>query len=194
MPALRHTTDQVLDAVRECVLAVGVRRTTLTDVARRAGASRMTLYRRYPDLTALVAELMTREFTEVLREVRDRGEELPTARARAVTHTVAAVRALHDNPLFAKVLDVDPELLLPYVIERVGTTQHLVVDQFRAWLDEGFADGSIRQGDRDAMAYALLLTVQSYALSLRAVASDGVREQRLYDELRHLLDRSLAPC
>ena len=36
----------VLDAVRDCVLAVGVRRTTLTDVARRAGVSRMTLYRK----------------------------------------------------------------------------------------------------------------------------------------------------
>ncbi|CAM5511644.1 hypothetical protein SHIRM173S_11244 [Streptomyces hirsutus] len=36
----------MLDAVRDCVLAVGVRRTTLTDVARRAGVCRMTLYRR----------------------------------------------------------------------------------------------------------------------------------------------------
>ena len=51
----RHTSvvdeqDRVLDAARACVLAVGVRRTTVTDVARRAGVSRMTLYRRFPDL------------------------------------------------------------------------------------------------------------------------------------------------
>ena len=36
----------VLDAARACVLDVGVRRTTLSDVARRAGVSRMSLYRR----------------------------------------------------------------------------------------------------------------------------------------------------
>ena len=42
--------DRVLDAARACVLDVGVRRTTMTDVARRAGVSRMTLYRRFPDL------------------------------------------------------------------------------------------------------------------------------------------------
>ena len=33
----------------------GVRRTTLTDVARRAGVSRMTIYRRWPDVRTLVA-------------------------------------------------------------------------------------------------------------------------------------------
>ena len=46
--------DALLDAVRACVMAVGVRRTTLTDVARRAGVSRMTLYRRFPDVEALL--------------------------------------------------------------------------------------------------------------------------------------------
>ena len=56
------TGDELLDAARACVLAVGVRRTTFSDVARRAGVSRMTLYRRYPDLDALLAALMTYEF------------------------------------------------------------------------------------------------------------------------------------
>ena len=58
--------DRLLDAARECVLAVGVRRTTVTDVARRAGVSRMTLYRRYPDLEAVLAALMTREFGRLI--------------------------------------------------------------------------------------------------------------------------------
>src|SRR4028118_1689679 len=52
--------DPLLDAARECILAVGWRRTTLTEVARRAGVSRMTLYRRWPDMQSLLADLMTR--------------------------------------------------------------------------------------------------------------------------------------
>ncbi|MCP2262032.1 transcriptional regulator, TetR family, partial [Streptoalloteichus tenebrarius] len=40
VPPNRVDDDTLLDAARECVLAVGVRRTTLTDVARRAGVSR----------------------------------------------------------------------------------------------------------------------------------------------------------
>src|SRR5690606_41294573 len=59
----RTAQDAVLDAARDCVLAVGVRRTTLTDIARRAGESRMTLYRRWPELRTVGAGLMPREWT-----------------------------------------------------------------------------------------------------------------------------------
>jgi len=61
MTSKRHKSEArglipegILTATRDTVLAVGVRRTTLTDVARRAGVSRMTLYRLVPDVTTLV--------------------------------------------------------------------------------------------------------------------------------------------
>ena len=84
----RHTAvvvdeqDRLLDAARECVLAVGVRRTTVTDVARRAGVSRMTLYRRFPDLEAVLAALMTREFGRLVAEAAERAAGRDRARAR----------------------------------------------------------------------------------------------------------------
>src|SRR5689334_17058960 len=65
-----RAADPVLDAARACVLAVGVRRTTFSDVARRAGVSRMTLYRRYPDLEALLSALMTYEFGAIVAAAR----------------------------------------------------------------------------------------------------------------------------
>jgi AcrR family transcriptional regulator len=46
MASLRHNEDPqtaYLDAARACILDVGWRRTTLTEVARRAGVSRMTI-------------------------------------------------------------------------------------------------------------------------------------------------------
>ena len=61
MTSLRHNepeagsaADLALDAARESILAVGWSRTTLTDVARRAGVSRMTIYRKWPDMGALL--------------------------------------------------------------------------------------------------------------------------------------------
>ena len=41
----------------------GWRRTTLTEVARRAGVSRMTIYRTWPDMQTLLGDLMTREWS-----------------------------------------------------------------------------------------------------------------------------------
>src|SRR4051794_38691007 len=60
--------QHVLDATRASVLAVGVRRTTLTDVARRAGVSRMTVYRLVPDVTTLILEVISREFAALLAD------------------------------------------------------------------------------------------------------------------------------
>ena len=54
------TTDAILDAARVSVRQSGIRRTTLSDIARLAGVSRMTVYRRYPDLPAVIRDLMTR--------------------------------------------------------------------------------------------------------------------------------------
>src|SRR3954463_3435166 len=73
MTSLRHTPqleegverdprDAYLDAARDCILDVGWRRTTLTEVARRAGVSRMTIYRSWSDMPQLLADLMTREW------------------------------------------------------------------------------------------------------------------------------------
>ena len=45
MAGSSSTDDLYLDAAREAILAVGWSRTTLTDIARRAGVSRMTIYR-----------------------------------------------------------------------------------------------------------------------------------------------------
>src|SRR5947209_19742058 len=111
----REVPAAVLEATRASVLAVGVRRTTLTDVARRAGVSRMTLYRIVPDVTTLILEVMSRDFAALLAAAEADSRRRRTARARIAATAAAVVRRLHDEPLFQRVLDVDPELLLPYL-------------------------------------------------------------------------------
>jgi len=204
MTAKRHTTngtarvddDALLDAARGCVLDVGFRRTTLTDVARRAGVSRMTLYRRFADVRQLVADLMTREFTELLRAVT---AELPggTHRDLLVARATASIAALWSNPLLGRVLDVDPELLLPYLVDRVGATQRLIEPALRADVEAGQADGSIRAGDPMAITRSLYLVLQSFALSARPALSDlgepDRAKERLLAELTNVLHGSLRP-
>ncbi|WP_084477057.1 TetR/AcrR family transcriptional regulator [Actinokineospora enzanensis] len=198
MTLKRHTVspsrvedDVLLDAARECVLTHGVRRTTLTDVARRGGVSRMTLYRRFPDVRSLLATLMTREFGQLLTRTAHAAEG-PHARARLVAGAVAGVRALVADPLLRTVLDRDGELVLPYVVERLGSTQHIAEQFLLAQLVAGHEDGSIRLADTATQARALLLVVQSFALSHGPATAD-VDAAALLDELAHLIDASLTP-
>lgn len=181
----------LLDAARSCVLAIGVGRTTLTEVARRAQVSRMTLYRRFPDVRSLIAALMTREFGGLLAEI-SAALTAPTARERLVNGLVAGVRGLVDNPIMRAALDLEPELILPYVVQRLGSTQRLseqfIADQLKA----GHHDGSIRVADLPTQSRAVMLVVQSFVLSMRPASSD-VDSDALLGELALLLDGALGP-
>jgi AcrR family transcriptional regulator len=191
MTSQRHTNrvddDLLLDAARACVLSIGVSRTTLTEVARRAGVSRMTLYRRFPDVRSLIAALMTREFCGLLTASP---VDAPTARERLVKGVLRGVKALVENPIMRAILDLEPELILPYVVQRLGGTQRLTEEYLRAEVKAGHADGSIRQADVPVQVRALLLVVQSFVLSLRPAAVD-VDSEDLLAELALLLDGAL---
>ncbi|MFF3897121.1 TetR/AcrR family transcriptional regulator [Streptomyces sp. NPDC001812] len=199
MTPTRHNhsdNDAVLDAVRDCVLAVGVRRTTLTDVARRAGVSRMTLYRRWPDVRSLVGDLMTREWIAVAAgAIPERSSDV-TGRERVVGGLVAGVRAFGGHPLFRKIVDVDPELLLPYVLDRRGASQVALLDMLAGTVREGHADGSVRTGHPERQARSVLLIVQSFTLSLRTMTDEDdpdLTSEAFLAELRDILERTLTP-
>jgi AcrR family transcriptional regulator len=200
MTSIRHKLprrtkdDALLDAARECVLAIGVRRTTLTDVARRAGVSRMTIYRRWPDVRSLVADLMTREWSGVIAAVAPSRGDRPV-RQQMAEALVAGVVALREHPLFHKIVDVDPEVLLPYVLERRGATQESLLASLERTLRAGHRDGSVRDDHPVRQARAVLLIVQSFALSAHTMAdTDAALSAAAFDdELSQILDRYLAP-
>ncbi|MEZ3180680.1 TetR/AcrR family transcriptional regulator [Streptomyces pimonensis] len=202
MTHIRHNSsggsdnDVVLDAVRDCVLAVGVRRTTLTDVARRAGVSRMTLYRRWPDVRSLVGDLMTREWIAVASGALPGHRPGVPTREVITEGLVAAVRAFRAHPLFRKILDVDPELLLPYVLDRRGASQEALLELLAGSLREGHADGSVHAAHPERQARSVLLIVQSFTLSLRTMTDEDDPElasEAFLGELRDILERTLTP-
>src|ERR1043165_1063236 len=163
MTSQRHSyrvdDDVLLDAARDCVLAIGVGRTTLTEVARRAQVRRMTLYRRFPGVRGLMAALMTREFGGRLTGVST-ALTGTTARERLVTGLVTGVRTIVANPILRAALDLEPELLLPYVVQRLGSTQRLTEQFIAGQLANGHQDGSVCVAHGPVQTPALLPTPQ----------------------------------
>ena len=190
--ATRVADDVLLDAARSCVLAVGVRRTTLAEIARTARVSRMTVYRRFPDVRSVLAALMTREFSGLLRTASERGADAAHSRDRLVLIAAAGVRSLSTDPLFRTLLDVDPELVLPYIVERLGATQKFAEQALHQLLEAGHQDGSIRRAPVAVQSRSVLLVVQSFAFSLRPATVD-VDEAALMAEFTHVLDAALKP-
>lgn len=199
MTSIRHTSspnrvadDVLLDAALTCVLAVGVRRTTLSDVARTASVSRMTLYRRFPDVRGMLSALITREFGKILAEANRAAAREATARGQLVVASVHTIRALADNPLMHAVIDRDGEMLLPYIMERIGTSQRMTEEFLRAQLAAGRRDGSIRVADPAVQARTIFLLLQPYAFTIRPSTSD-LSLDALLAELARILDAALRP-
>ncbi|WP_341230933.1 TetR/AcrR family transcriptional regulator [Nocardioides salarius] len=184
--------DAYLDAARECILDVGWRRTTLTEVARRAGVSRMTIYRSWADMPTLLGDLMTREWSGlVARTVADEGPGDTVE--RIVDEVARTVDALRRNELFVRIVELDPELVLPYLLHRRGRSQELIATLLTDELARGQAAGEVRAGSPLAIARGLVLAAHGFVLSAHTMVDDDVSAADLDAELRHLLARALRP-
>ena len=182
--------DGYLDAARDCILDVGWRRTTLTEVARRAGVSRMTIYRSWSDMEQLLADLMTREWAGVVTEqVTDGGPAIQ----RIADAIVGTVRQLRENELFVRIVELDPELILPYLFTRRGRSQELILALTAEAIADGQQAGEIRRGNAVAIARALLLAAHGFVLSAHTMVDDAVTEADLDAELREILTRAVRP-
>ena len=210
MSSIRHTEsdtragasadDAYLDAARKMILEVGWSRTRLTDIARRAGVSRMTLYRRWPDMQSMLADLMTREWGRALGETVARAQSDDTAdtRTRLTRGVVATVRALRTNPLLRRIVELDPERLLPYLLERRGRSQDQIATLLADLVRAGQQDGSVRDGDPDHLARTVLLACHGFTLSAHTMVGetgdDRDADVSAYDaELAELVERYLRP-
>ncbi len=187
-----QTDRRILDAAYQQVMLVGFRRTTLTDVAERAGLSRMTVYRRYPDVTSVLQALMIREFSWIVRQARPDADVALSERERIVAEAVRGLELISTNELFLRLLDVDPEMLLPYITVRPGRFQDAAAVVLEEHLTAAMADGSVRRDDPARVARSMLLAMRGFAFAARA---DWTREQWRLSlvDLRRMLDGLLRP-
>lgn len=147
--------DRILSAAASCVLDFGVERVPLAEIARRAGVSRPTVYRRWPDTRSILADLLTRHITAAARDVPARGE----GREALVDRVVRLAQRLRDDELVMAVLR--SELAMVYITQRLGTSQWLLIDALADNLRTAQRNGSVRPGDPRQLAAMVLLITQS---------------------------------
>jgi AcrR family transcriptional regulator len=183
--------DPILGAARATVLDFGVRRATLTEVARRAGLSRMTVYRRFADAPELMRALMSAEFGAVLASARREAATAPSGRARAVGEVGGTVERLLEHPLMLRLLELDAEAMLPYLTERLGEFQRAARAALASAIAGGQADGTIRAGDPEALAGSVELACRGLVIATRSL--DPVQRRAGVAELELMVDSYLAP-
>ncbi|GLY86189.1 TetR family transcriptional regulator [Actinoallomurus iriomotensis] len=130
-----ETRSRVLDAAYEQFCRMGIQRSTMEDVARQAGVSRITVYRRFATKDALVEQVVRREFRRYFDQFLIDIEQAETAADRVVLGFVSSLRTIRRNPLIGGLIATEPDLLMPSLIgdggRTLATVRRFVADQLR---------------------------------------------------------------
>ena len=122
-------TTRILDAAREQAELVGIRRTTMEDVARRSGLGRATVYRRFPTKAALIDALVLAEVRRYLDGSAEARAQGTTLEDRQVYGTVFTVTFLREHALLRKLLRTEPETILPSLTIDAGAIIDFVTER-----------------------------------------------------------------
>lgn len=184
----RSVEERILDAAAECVVAYGVNRVTLAEIARRARVSRPTIYRRWRDTDAVLAALLTARIAGVLDAVPGNA----VGREPLVDRIVRVGDRLRNDEIVIAVLHSAPELAMVYITERLGTSQQILIDALAGEIKLAQDEGSVRSGEPRELAAMCLLITQSTIQSAQMVAP-LLDEEALSVELARSLNGYLRP-
>jgi TetR/AcrR family transcriptional regulator, repressor for uid operon len=157
--------DRVAAAALDEFAEHGIRRTSMEDVARRAGVSRMTVFRRFASKQRLVEVVITREVHRGMRELDLLWEGAETLEDRLVAGFEFAGRYVRGHPLFDRLLRSEPDVLLPPLTLDGGPVlklyRSLIANRLQAEVDAGRAATADIDGVAEViarLAISLLLT------------------------------------
>ncbi len=157
--------DRVAASALEEFAEHGIRRTSMEDIARRAGVSRMTVFRRFASKQCLVEVVIAREVHRGMQELDLLWEGAETLEDRLVAGFEFAGRYVRGHPLFDRLLRSEPEVLLPPLTLDGGPVlklyRSLIANRLQAEVNAGRAKTEDLDGVAEViarLAISLLLT------------------------------------
>ena len=127
-------TGRILDAALGQFEDFGLRRSTMEDIARRCGLSRITIYRRFPKKENLIEAVVLRELRNFLGDLVSVGGPEISPEDRMIERLAFALQYLRNHPLLRRLLRTEPEAILPSLTVNGGPVVDLAREQVAAFI------------------------------------------------------------
>nr|WP_231373850.1 TetR/AcrR family transcriptional regulator [Nocardia sp. 348MFTsu5.1] len=167
------TRTRLLDAAYEQFCRTGIQRSSVEDVAKRAGMSRITVYRRFATKDALVEHVILREIRRYFDQFRIDITGAETAADRLVVGFVSSLQAFRSNPLIGSLIATEPNLSVGAMVgddgRMLAAVRQFVAGQLRR---EQLVGNIAEDLDTDLTAEVLVrisasfLTIRSHVVNL----------------------------
>jgi len=123
--------ERVLAATYTCVARFGMGKTTVEDVVKESGVSRASIYRLFPGgKDQLLRETVGWEMNHFFARLAEAVYDSPDFASLLEEGLVFAHRSIQEHEVLRKVLETEPERLLPLIT----VEQHRVLDFITAFL------------------------------------------------------------
>lgn len=180
------STPSILDAALFEFDRHGIRKVALDDIARRAGVSRTTIYRRFSNRDDLVAAVMDREnarlFADIAEEIRD---ARPQSNYYVEAFTSAILRSRRHR-VFNRMITDEPALTLALAGRHYRAAVTRIELALRSIFPPGFAD---RIGQRAVSQ----LADDTWRYAMMALLLPGAEPLETADDIRAFANRHLLP-
>ncbi|MEU4362324.1 TetR/AcrR family transcriptional regulator [Promicromonospora sp. NPDC023987] len=179
---------RLLTSAAELVATRGTRGLSVTELARAAGVSRPTVYRRWESADEVLRALLMHHAQRVITAVGPHA----TDRATIVEKVVRFSELLRADPVYGRLLTHEPEVFTRYAFQRIGRSQRVSLEWLATALTAAQEGGTVRRGPAPDLAVMVLLITQSTVLSYETVTT-VIDAGALRTELAHALDGYLRP-
>ena len=155
--------DRLLAATYRCVERFGLGKTTIDDIAKESGVSRATIYRRFAGgRDELLLETVGWEISNYFNRLADQVRDAPSLAELLRRGLAYAHRSVAEHAVLRKVMETEPERLLPLLTTESAKTLPFIADFLLPYLRREAEAGRLRPGvDIDRAAEYLARSILS---------------------------------
>jgi AcrR family transcriptional regulator len=155
--------DRLLAATYRCVERFGLGKTTIDDIAKESGVSRATIYRQFAGgRDELLLETVGWELSNYFNRLADQVRDAPSLAELLRRGLAYAHRSVAEHAVLRKVMETEPERLLPLLTTESAKTLPFIADFLLPYLRREAEAGRLRTGvDIDRAAEYLARSILS---------------------------------
>ncbi len=178
--------DLILDAALELMETYGFKKTTVDEIAERAGVAKGTVYLYFKNKRDIFLNLVYGKISATFEGIRERMKEQPDAPGKLTSLIRAAFEYHAADETMNRVLARDVDFLGPILFREFLKVETVIVEFISGMLEQGIREGSVR-ADLDTRMAALTVVRFNQVNIARIKTGEAVDIEKYLDTFEKII-------